>query len=120
SRDLLKARRNGRYRSEQLRRDLGLVGGQRRLFGPMINIQPFDVPPKMAGLDVELHILIAGAGDDITFTFRGEPGQEVIFEVDANPDLYSMDEIAAHGERLLAFIEHAAGAMRFADVPTAR
>ena len=34
-----------RYRSEQLRRDLGLLGGERRLYGPLVNVLPFDEPP---------------------------------------------------------------------------
>ncbi|HEY1011955.1 MAG TPA: condensation domain-containing protein, partial [Herpetosiphonaceae bacterium] len=34
-------RPHARYRYEQLRRDLGLVGGGRRLFGPVINVLPF-------------------------------------------------------------------------------
>lgn len=119
SKDLIAARRHGRYRSEQLRRDLGLVGGQRRLFGPMVNIQPFDVPPKMAGMDVDLHILGAGAVDDITFTFRGDPKDAMIFEVDANPGLYSREDIAAHAQRLLAFLDRAAVSGTLRDAPTA-
>jgi enterobactin synthetase component F len=124
SRKLAQARRRGRYRSEQLRRDLGLVGGHRRLHGPLVNVQPFDVPPKMAGLDVTLHILGAGAVDDITFTFRGDIASlhrdsPVIFEVDANPGLYSEADIAAHATRLLAFIDAAATAPTPGDVPLA-
>src|SRR5690606_23406447 len=42
SRQLRLARKHGRYRSEQLRRDLGLLGGLRRLHGPLVNILPFD------------------------------------------------------------------------------
>ena len=116
---LARARRHGRYRSEQLRRDLGLVGGQRRLYGPLVNVQPFDNPPKMHGLDVTLHILGAGAVDDITFTFRGDGSDGMIFEVDANPLVHSAAATKAHRDRLLAFIEAAAYAQRLADVPTA-
>ncbi|MCK9554076.1 condensation domain-containing protein, partial [Aquamicrobium sp.] len=57
SKQMMRARRHGRYRSEQLRRDLGLVGGQRRLYGPLINMQPFDLPPTIPGLGVTLNIL---------------------------------------------------------------
>lgn len=42
----VQARRHGRYRSEQLRRDLGLLGGNRRLYGTLINVQPFYQPPR--------------------------------------------------------------------------
>lgn len=119
AKDLVRARRHGRYRSEQMRRELGLIGGQRRLFGPMVNVQPFDVAPRMKDLDVRLHILGAGAVDDITFTFRGDAIAELTFEVDSNPGLYSIEDTAAHGARLVAFIERALEAGSLADVPTA-
>ena len=35
-------RKHQHYRYELLRRDLGLVGGDKRLFGPLVNIMPFD------------------------------------------------------------------------------
>jgi len=104
ARALIKARRHGRYRSEQVRRDLGLVGGGRRLFGPLVNILPFDQPPRFDELDIRLHVLGTGPVDDISFTFRGDATPHLTLEVDANPDLYSAEEAAAHGERLTHFI----------------
>ncbi|MBB4142135.1 amino acid adenylation domain-containing protein [Rhizobium rhizoryzae] len=116
---LMACRRHGRYRSEQLRRDLGLIGGQRRLFGPLINVQPFDMPPKFDGLDVSLHILGAGAVDDITFTFRGDAKTSLMMEVDSNPALYSEEDTKAHSARLIAYLEDALKAERLADVALA-
>lgn len=113
------ARRHGLYRSEYLRRELGLVGGTRRLYGPLVNVQPFDRPPEFAGLSVGLHILSAGAVDDLTFTFRGDPASGILFEVDANPALYSVTDIAGHSARLSAFIEAALSATSLGEVPTA-
>src|SRR5690606_10850020 len=119
SKQLMRARRHGRYRSEQLRRDLGLVGGSRRLYGPLINMQPFDLPPTIPGLDVTLNILGAGAVDDITFTFRGDALSALLMEVDSNPTLYSAEATKAHSRRLAAFLEKAMEAATLADVPTA-
>ncbi|HHX89608.1 MAG TPA: AMP-binding protein, partial [Paracoccus sp.] len=119
ARQSIRTRRHGRYRSEQMRRELGLIGGQRRLFGPMINVQPFDVAPKMSGLDVRLHILGAGAVDDITFTFRGDAIETLVFETDSNPDLYSAGDARAHAHRLLAFIGAALDAQSLAAIATA-
>lgn len=113
------ARRHGLYRSEYLRRDLGLVGGARRLYGPLVNVQPFDRPPVFAGLSVGLHILGAGAVDDLTFTFRGDPQSGILFEVDANPDLYTPTDVAGHAARLPDFIAAALRAETLATVPTA-
>lgn len=113
------ARKHGRYRSEQLRRDLGLIGGSRRLYGPLVNIQPYDRPPKMAGLDVALHVTGTGPVEDINFTFRGDALNGLTIEVDANPNLYSAEETAGHGARLAVFLANALTATKLADVPTA-
>lgn len=119
SRNLMQGRRHGRYRSEQMRRDLGLIGGARRLYGPLVNVQPFDRAPAMAGLDVALNILGAGAVDDLTLTFRGDPQAGILFEVDANPALYSPTDVTGHADRLPEFLMAALTAGRLATVPTA-
>ncbi|WP_018632567.1 non-ribosomal peptide synthetase [Neomegalonema perideroedes] len=119
SKSLIALRRHGRYRAEALRRDLGRIGGGRRLHGPLINIQPFDSAPKMPGLETRLHILSAGAVEDFTFSFRGDAHEGAIFEADSNPALYSAEETEAHADRFLAFLEGALKAERLADLPTA-
>lgn len=113
------ARRHGRYRSEQLRRDLGLIGGSKRLYGPLVNVQPYDRPPRFAGFDVALHVTGTGPVEDINFTFRGDGIHGLTIEVDANPDLYDADAVAAHGERLAVFLAAAVNAATLGDVPTA-
>src|SRR5690606_28517040 len=85
------ARKHGRYRSEQLRRDLGLIGGSRRLYGPLVNIQPYDRPPKMAGLDVALHVTGTGPVEDINFTFRGDALNGLTIEVDARSEEHTSE-----------------------------
>ncbi|MFT4012448.1 MAG: amino acid adenylation domain-containing protein [Paracoccus sp. (in: a-proteobacteria)] len=119
SKSMARHRRHGLYRSEALRRELGLVGGTRRLYGPLVNVQPFDKAPEFPGLDCRLHILGAGAVDDLTLTFRGDPASGITFEVDANPALYSPGETAAHGARIEAFLAAALQARTLAEVPTA-
>lgn len=116
---LIKARRHGRYRSEQLRRDLGLIGGARRLYGPLINVLPFDMPPRFDGLDMEIHVLGTGPVDDISITFRGDAVPVLTLEVDSNPNLYSLEETRGHCERLEAFISAALDAETLAEVPIA-
>lgn len=117
--DLALARRHGRYRAENLRRDLGLIGAGRRLYGPLVNVLPFDATPRFAGTQTRLEILGAGSVDDITFTFRDDPGTGLLLEVDSNPERHSADEAAAHGARLLAFLETALGVATLASVPLA-
>lgn len=119
SRLMARHRRHGLYRSEYLRRELGLVGGTRRLYGPIVNVQPFDRAPVFPGLECHLHILGAGAVDDLTLTFRGDPDSGITFEVDANPALYSPDEARGHADRLVAFLAAALQAPTLGHVPTA-
>lgn len=119
ARQLIKARRHGRYRSEQLRRDLGLIGGARRLYGPLVNVLPFDQPPRFSGLQTQMHVLCTGPVDDIDITFRGDAKPRLTLEVDANPDLYSLADTQAHAARLEAFLTAALASERLCDVPVA-
>lgn len=119
AKSLTRARRHGRYRSEQLRRDLKLIGGQRRLHGPLINLLPFDETPRFHGLESRLEVLSTGPVEDITFTFRLHGTDGLRLEVDANPDLYDIGTVEAHAARLTAFIEAASAAGSLDAVPTA-
>ncbi|WP_458094839.1 amino acid adenylation domain-containing protein [Roseomonas sp. WA12] len=117
---LARLRRHGRYRGEQLRRDLGRVGAGRRLHGAIINIQPFHEIPAFPGLTAELHLLGTGPVDDITFDLRTDPGAATLrLDVEANPTLYTPEETAAHATRAAHFIAAALTTGRLADVTTA-
>lgn len=107
ARELTRGRRHGRYRGEQLRRDLGLIGGQRRLYGPLINVQPFYQPLAWPDLSSQLDILSTGPVDDITFGFRGDANARLDLEIEANPALYSQTEVDGHGARLPEFLRAA-------------
>jgi enterobactin synthetase component F len=117
---LARLRRHGRYRGEQLRRDLGRVGAGRRLHGAIINIQPYHEIPEFQGLTGELHLLGTGPVDDITFDLRTDPGAATLrLDVEANPNLYSAEETAGHATRAAHFVCAVLAAGRLADVPTA-
>ncbi|MFC0217792.1 amino acid adenylation domain-containing protein [Pseudochelatococcus lubricantis] len=119
ARKLTRTRRHGRYRSEQLRRDLGLIGQDRRLYGPLINILPFDEPLGLHGVASDIAVPGAGAVDDLTFTLRADrEGRQIRLELDANPALYSADRTRQLGRRFIAFVHAAAQAERLADAPT--
>lgn len=119
SRRLRKARRHGRYRSEQLKRDLGLLGGRRRLHGPLINVLPFDAAQTLKGLDTKVHVLGAGPVDDLTITYRaGAGGQRLRLEIEANPALYAHGQIQEHLPRLQCFLERAVQADTLSQVAT--
>ncbi|WP_231583374.1 non-ribosomal peptide synthetase [Luteimonas sp. FCS-9] len=119
ARALVRGRRHGRYRGEQLRRDLGLIGGQRRLHGPLVNVQPFYRPPRLHGAQLRLEILGTGPIDDVTIGFRGDGATALDLEFEANPDLYTTADIAAHAQRLQAFLVAACTADGIDDIPLA-
>ncbi len=118
-RQLSQGRKHGRYRGEQLRRDLGLVGAQQRLHGPLVNVQPFYKPLALPGVQAALQVLCTGPVDDLTLGFRGD-GQELLdLEIEANPALYSREDVKAHAARLLHFVSLALQADDIAAVPLA-
>lgn len=104
---LMRGRRHGRYRGEQLRRDLGLIGGQRRLHGPLVNVQPFYRPLQLAGVTATLDVLSTGPVDDVTLGFRGDGTAVLDLEIEANPTLYTSTQVQAHAARLLHFVSAA-------------
>jgi enterobactin synthetase component F len=119
ARHLQRLRRHGRYRGEQLRRDLGLVGSSRRLHGPLVNVLPFDTPLDLPGLDVSLHIVGTGPVDDLTLTWRADgAGRGLRLEIDANPALYTATDLDVHAVRLTTFLARALTAASLAEVPT--
>ncbi|MGX9964893.1 amino acid adenylation domain-containing protein [Roseomonas sp. F4] len=113
-------RRHGRYRGEQLRRDLGRVGAGRRLHGPIVNIQPYHALPDFPGLTASLHLLGTGPVDDITFDLRGDPAAQALqLEVEANPALHGAEATQAHATRAAHFIAAALEAGSLVALPTA-
>lgn len=117
--ELGRARRRGRYRSEQLRRDLGLLGQGRRLYGPLVNVLPFDEQLVWPRLEASSAVLGTGPVDDLTFTLRADSaGRGLRLELDANPDLYAFAETKALANRFGHFLKAAASAERLLNVPT--
>ncbi|MER5550686.1 amino acid adenylation domain-containing protein [Streptomyces sp. NPDC002793] len=94
-----------RYRYEQIRRDLRLVGGGRRLSGPGVNIMPFAYDLRFAGHRSTVHNVSAGPVDDLAFNvYDRSEGTALRFAVDANPDLYTAAEVADHRRALFSLL----------------
>lgn len=102
SQNLKNARPHLRYRYEHLKQDLGITGTQ-KLFGPVVNIMPFDRPLNFAGLKAQAHNLSAGPVEDISFAFVLEKGDDsptqgsgknyLRFDLEANPNRYSKEDL---------------------------
>ncbi|SDZ41128.1 nonribosomal peptide synthetase DhbF [Evansella caseinilytica] len=103
-----KTRRHQKYRHEYLRRDLKLLGDNQRLFGPLLNIMPFDSSLRFADHQGTTHPLAAGPVDDLTINVRVK-GAGLDLTLDANPAVYQADELARHQQRLLQMLDGACG-----------
>ncbi|MFI5688192.1 amino acid adenylation domain-containing protein [Streptomyces sp. NPDC051636] len=99
------------YRGEYLRRDLGLLGTGRRLYGPVLNIVPFDESPVFDGHPTTWHHLSGGAVEDLQISVRpGADAGGLWLALDANPALYEEDELALHRERFITVLRRLAEA----------
>ncbi|MBM7846388.1 non-ribosomal peptide synthetase [Herpetosiphon giganteus] len=88
-------RKHGRYRYEQLRRDLGFVGAGRRLFGPVVNIMPFDHPLNFGECQAQSTTLTAGPVEDLAFNVILR-GNQLYLTLEANPACYSQAALDYH------------------------
>ncbi|CAM5354015.1 amino acid adenylation domain-containing protein [Streptomyces abikoensis] len=96
------ARRHQRYRYEDIRRELGLLGEGRPLTGPLVNVMPFDYGLTFAGARSDAHNLAPGPVDDLTIgIYDRADGSGLRIDYDANPARYRQDELAAHQARFL-------------------
>ncbi|WP_327267757.1 amino acid adenylation domain-containing protein [Streptomyces sp. NBC_01218] len=98
-------RRHQRYRYEDIRRDLGLLGESRALVGPLVNVMPFDYDVRFAGAPVRARNLSAGQVEDLTVNIHDRAdGRGLLIDYDANPALYTEDNLAAHQDRFTGLV----------------
>ncbi|WP_062646072.1 non-ribosomal peptide synthetase [Streptomyces maremycinicus] len=103
------ARRHQRYRYEDIRRDLGLLGENRGLVGPLVNVMPFDYGVDFAGTPARARNLSAGPVDDLTVNVNDRAdGHGLRIDHDGNPALYEDAVLAAHQVRFLGLLERLA------------
>lgn len=100
------ALRHQQYRYEDLRRDLGLVGNDQQLAWLAVNIEAFDYALDFGGVQAIPDNLSNGSAEDLTIFFyeRGD-GAGVRFDFDANPGLYTREELDEHRRRLLQLVD---------------
>jgi nonribosomal peptide synthetase DhbF len=109
SQEIREIRRHQRYRHQDLRRDLKLLGDNRRLFGPLVNVMPFDYDLRFAGHRATTRNLSAGPVDDLSINvYHRSDGSGLQFDFDANPAIYGADELAAHQRHFLCFLDNLA------------
>lgn len=97
-------RRHQRYNYEWMRIDAGLEGSHRQLYGPVLNLMPFDRGFVFDGLRSCAHPVSVGPVDDLDITVS-PLADGMRFDIDANPLAYDDATLRAHHAALLALIE---------------
>ncbi|MFL9926090.1 amino acid adenylation domain-containing protein [Herbaspirillum lusitanum] len=104
--ELRAVRPHQRYRYEDLKQDLGVSGNMRRLFGPVVNIMPFDRPLQFGNLQARNHAVASGPVEDISFSFAPsmESGSNLRFDIEANPAAYGPQVLTMYHDSFAALL----------------
>jgi len=95
-----------RYRTEDLNRDLGLLAHDQKLFGTSVNVMAFDHELIFAGHRTTTRNLSNGPVEGLSIVvYDRSNSDELGIDFDANPALYSADELANHQQRFLRLLE---------------
>ncbi|WP_459546791.1 amino acid adenylation domain-containing protein [Nocardia sp. X0981] len=103
-RQITGALRHQRYRHDDIRRDCGYERDTRGFFGPMINIMLFVQPVRFADLEASFHVLATGPVEDLSVNLYNGGSGRVHLDFEANPLLYSEEEVGAHHHRFQDFL----------------
>ena len=101
--------RHQRFRVEESLRDLGLFGSNGQpLFSTVVNVGAFDHHFSIAGHPAIPHRLSNGPVEDLLISlYDRNDGRGLQIDFDANPTLYSAEELAGHHQRFLRFLKAA-------------
>ncbi|AHI00577.1 condensation domain-containing protein [Kutzneria albida] len=98
-----------RYRSEWLRAELHPDTPTRRLHGPVVSVNPIGYELSFGGHRGTARPLSRGAVDDLSITVQGgDIGTGPRVDLEANPALYSADDLTVHMRALLDLLDTAA------------
>ncbi|MDQ2645167.1 MAG: amino acid adenylation domain-containing protein [Myxococcota bacterium] len=102
--ELRAARVHQRYRYEELKRALGIQGKQRRLFGPVVNLLPFEAPARFGSAVARVRSVSRGPVEDLAITLLPAAGA-LAFDIEANPNSRTPEQLRALAEELPRGIE---------------
>ncbi|WP_395366318.1 amino acid adenylation domain-containing protein [Streptomyces sp. YH02] len=101
---------HGRYRAEDLARELGLVDGVPELVGPTVNILPRSEDLRFADHRAELRPEWLGPVSDLAFSFaEGPDGRGHTVHLDVDADVCDAAALADHERRFLALLDDFTG-----------
>jgi amino acid adenylation domain-containing protein len=99
---IFEALKHGRYRGEDIVRDVGFPGSLREYVGPLVNVFPFRYDLRFGESRGIAHNLTPGLAGDLTVAvYDRSDGQDVRIEFSAGADLVTPEELTAHQERFL-------------------
>jgi nonribosomal peptide synthetase DhbF len=101
-----------RYRSEDLRLDLGIGSYAPEIFGLTVNVRPFQEALRFGESLAYGHIIYHGAPHGLSLYVSGPTAASggMDIDLDANPALYAEDEVRDHHRRFLVLLEQLASA----------
>ncbi|MEV6399593.1 amino acid adenylation domain-containing protein [Streptomyces sp. NPDC051907] len=102
--------RHQNYRGDQVRRDLGFTGDAGRSLGPTVNVLESGFDFAFGACAGRLHNLSTGPVDDMQIIYLDAAGDGYAVRLDANPALYTEDELDLHQRRLFGWLEKIADA----------
>jgi amino acid adenylation domain-containing protein len=106
ARELQLTLRHQRYRSEELRRDLGLRPSDPDVFTCSLNVMPFDSGSEfLSGHGATTHNLLNGPVADLAFGVFDQPGTpEVRIDLNGNCELYDDVALISHLDRVVTLL----------------
>ncbi|WP_187774118.1 condensation domain-containing protein [Lolliginicoccus suaedae] len=93
-----------RFRNDDIIREHGLIGDHAHAFGPTINLALADPTILIEGTTAVSQSLTDGLVHDLVVTIRYDQHSALVLDIEANPKLYTHEEIAAHLQRFLNFL----------------
>ncbi|MFH8800532.1 amino acid adenylation domain-containing protein [Streptomyces sp. NPDC017936] len=93
------------YRGDRLRRELGLSADAELSYGPTVNVLESGADLVFGECTARLHNHSTGPVPGIQMIYLDAPDGRWTLRLDANPGLFTDEELAAHGERLLGYLE---------------
>ena len=108
-----------KFRHEDIVADiLGSAGARRGFFGPLVNVMLFFEHIDFGPLRGEFNVLSTGPIEDVSVNVYDGLDGGMSLDLEANPTIYSDDEITTHHRRLVEFLEALVTAP--AETPTSR
>ncbi|WP_067540207.1 non-ribosomal peptide synthetase [Nocardia crassostreae] len=104
---LIGALRHQRYRYEDIQRDRGVNHTARGGFGPVVNMLGAVEPLRMGSNTARIRLLSLGPVEDLMINgYQLGPDEDSItIDIQANPELYSAQDLAVHHRRFLEYLD---------------